>query len=72
MAFTIAPREVLATLGDTAVAWPLAALAQQVEPTRRIGMFSRMPRMIHKLRIGPLLPSKGSRSRMGSGAQPAD
>ena len=40
-------REFLGTLGGVAVAWPVAALAQQSEPMRRVGF----------LRVGPPPPT---------------
>jgi hypothetical protein len=39
---TIGRRELIAALGGTAIAGPLAARAQQRERVRRIGVFKRL------------------------------
>jgi hypothetical protein len=53
MAIYIARRELLATLLDGAVAWPLGARAQQPEQMRRIGVLMLHPKNVRKDSCGP-------------------
>src|SRR6516165_2331283 len=72
MAIHIGRREILCTLASAAVAWPLAARAQQRERMRRMGVLMAMPRATGKDAPGSHRSAGVSRNSAGRRAVPSE